>query len=129
MQQIEWINRTFHFNFPANIFPVIICRLAGAYPRITHIVDDLPEEMLVLNTNDKWSIKEQIGHLIDLEKLHSARIKDFRNKLPVLQAADMSNKTTVQPNHNARHINDLLHEFKFREMNLFPSSFCLATTN
>ncbi|MBC8172380.1 MAG: DinB family protein [Chitinophagales bacterium] len=111
MEQILWTSRTFNFDFPAGMFPVIIARLRGAYPRIKDIVEGVPHEKLTQQINGKWSMQENLGHLIDLEELHHARIIDFRNHTAVLRAADMKNKRTEEENYNNKQIADLLHAF------------------
>jgi len=61
--------------------------------------------------NDKWSIKEHIGHLYDLEALHEGRLDDFRTRKEILRAADMSNALTNESHHNDRSTDALLQMF------------------
>ena len=112
MTQSEWTSRTFNFDFPEGMFPIIISRLKGAYPRILDLTQNISDQTLSQQINNKWSIKQQIGHLTDLEELHSARIIDFKNNATILRAWDGTNKKTFEANHNQKNINKLLEEFK-----------------
>ncbi|MBC8047463.1 MAG: DinB family protein [Fimbriimonadaceae bacterium] len=110
MEQVNWTSRSFNFDFPAGMFPVIIARLQGVYAIIKFITRNISQQKLIQQINNKWSIQQHIGHLIDLEELHSARIIDFRNNATVLSAWDGLNIKTEQANHNAKNIDDILNE-------------------
>lgn len=116
MEQTILTARTFNFDFSVTMFPIIISRLHGAYPRIKHIIDNCANEKLTAQYYGKWSIQQEIGHLIDLEELHHGRIFDFQNNAPELRAWDGNNKKTFDADHNSKTIVDLLNEFnKLRE--------------
>jgi uncharacterized damage-inducible protein DinB len=85
--------------------------LSGITIRLKDLTSNLSEETLNLQLNERWSIKEHIGHLIDLEDLHIGRITDFVNRKQTLRAADMSNKQTYAANHNEKPISKLINEF------------------
>ena len=112
MTQSEWTSRTFNFDFPEGLFPVIISRLKGVYPRIVDLTQNCSDKILSLQINNKWSVKQQIGHLTDLEELHMARINDFKNNANILSAWDGTNKKTFEADHNNKNIKILLEEFK-----------------
>jgi hypothetical protein len=65
-----------------------------------------------MRVKGNWSIKENIGHLNDLEELHSGRIDDFIEGKEKLRSADMTNKRTYQASHNKKSIKTILSEFK-----------------
>lgn len=111
MKQIEWFDRKFDFTFEQNIFPSIIERLEGTSIRLNHKISLMPQEHLTLKLKDKWSIQENIGHLIDLEPLWQTRLKDILNKAEYMSAADLENKKTHAANHNEKEIGNLLNEF------------------
>ena len=91
--------------------PDILERLRGTSVRIENMIHSLSEEQLTYRPDSKWSIKEHIGHLGDLEELHAGRIKDFQERAPVLRAADMSNAKTVAADHNQAGLEKLLTDF------------------
>lgn len=71
--------------------------------------------------DNKWSIKEHIGHLVDLEDLHEGRIEDFMTRKRILRAADMKNVKTEKANHNTRNLQEIIQEF-MNKRNLFISN-------
>ena len=112
MHLIKWTERSFFFGYTVSHFPLFIEKLKCVAPRIEEIVNGVTDEILSERNNDHWSIKEHIGHLIDLEELGEGRIIDFRQGLEVLRAADMENKKTYAANHNARPAPELIAEFR-----------------
>ena len=111
IRQTPWIERKFEFNFPVGIFPVIIERLKGTSPRIAAIIKNKHEHELTEKTAGSWSVKEQIGHLYDLEELWYGRIEDFLVGKETLRAADMTNAKTADANHNGKKIDELMIQF------------------
>jgi len=112
MQHVKWFDKKFNFNLDQNEFNTVLSKLNETPGRISELVENVPEETLIKKTDDKWSIKENIGHLIDLEELHSGRIDDFINNRDTLRSADLNNTKTHQTGHNKRDVNDLIAEFK-----------------
>lgn len=111
-QQTKWFDRKFDFSVEQNIFPSIIERLQGTPARLEQKLQGVPEDVLTTNANGAWSIKENVGHLIDLEPLWMGRLQDILNKETFLRTADLSNTKTHQANHNANDIHDLLKTFR-----------------
>lgn len=105
-----WLERKFNFDFPVTHFPFIALRLQGCLPRIEDLIKGLSEKQTEEQING-WSVKEHIGHLIDLEELHKGRIDDFLSGTAVLRAADMSNLKTIEANHNNTSLKKLLEAF------------------
>lgn len=71
----------------------------------------LKEEILNLKPDGKWSIKEHIGHLSDLEELHEGRIDDFINRTEMLRAWETTNAKTENANHNSKSLESLIDDF------------------
>ncbi|MFI5203412.1 MAG: DinB family protein [Flavobacteriales bacterium] len=111
MERTKWTERKFTFDFPEGWLSNILERLRGTAPRMREMAALLNDDEAAWKPGGKWSIKENIGHLGDLEELHEGRIDDFLAKKPVLRAADMSNKKTVAANHNSKTIKQLIDEF------------------
>lgn len=112
MERTNWVNRKFNLDLPSGWLLNVLTRLDGVSVRLEKITSNLSNQQLSSQLNDKWSIKEHIGHLIDLEELHIGRIQDFIDRKEILRAADMSNKKTYAANHNERPIHDLMDKFK-----------------
>lgn len=107
-QTILWFDRKFSFDHLKGTFPSIYERLDGLMLRLDHKLSNIPEEQLSVKIDGKWSIKEHVGHLLDLEDLWIARMKDFSNKAIELSPADLENSKTHEANHNERTLIDLL---------------------
>src|SRR5687768_12140372 len=118
MTRTKWIDRKFTFDFPEGWLFNIIERLRGTTARLYWISASLTEEQLIYQPDGKWSIKEHIGHLSDLEELHEGRIDDFLERKEILRAADMSNAKTESSNHNDKSLEELLSDFT-RKRNQF----------
>lgn len=112
MQQIKWFERKFYFSFHQNIFPSIIERLDGTFIRLKTKIEQIPSKLLEVKPDEKWSIKENIGHLIDLEPLWQGRLDDIMENKEYLRSADLENKKTDFAQHNKTDINDLLLQFQ-----------------
>ncbi len=71
-----WIERTFQFNFPIGLFPVIFSRLEGTIFRLQKLTENADENNCSASING-WSVKQHIGHLTDLEELWWKRLMEF----------------------------------------------------
>ena len=114
MKRTKWIDRTFNLEIPPGWLLNILTRLGGVPVRLKELTKNLSDNQLSYQSEEKWSIKEHIGHLIDLEDLHTGRVVDFMNRKEVLRAADMSNKQTHTANHNNKTISDLIEAFELK---------------
>jgi len=112
IDQIAWIERKFNFDFPVGVFPCIVERLRGTPMRVEKLVSDLPDTILELKPDGKWSIKERIGHIADVEELWETRLNQFIRGEEILVPADMSNKKTNDRDHNNKTIDEILSRLK-----------------
>ncbi|MCB0795879.1 MAG: DinB family protein [Flavobacteriales bacterium] len=111
MQRTRWTERRFHLDLPPGWMPNVLERLRGTHPRLLVLATGLNEERATEQANGAWSIKQHIGHLSDLEALHTGRIDDFLAGAEVLRAADMQNRATEQADHSARSLAELIDRF------------------
>lgn len=112
MKRTEWFNRKFPPIEDNGILPSIIERLAGTPPRLEEMIADISPGILTFSYDGKWTIKQEIGHLADLEPLWLSRVEDLENGSPVLTAADLTNRKTHEANHNEVGIGVLLGAFR-----------------
>lgn len=112
MNQTKWFDRSFNFDNEQNIFPSILERLSGTPIRLEEKVLEIPEHILHSSLKNSWTIKENIGHLIDLESLWQDRFNDIKNAQVELRPTDLQNTKTDLANHNATSILQLLFEFR-----------------
>ena len=107
-QEKNWFDRKFQFDHLNGTFPSIYERLNGLTVRLEYKLESIPTEHLHVKLENKWSIKEHIGHLIDLEELWSARVKDFIDGAETLAAADLKNTKTHKADHNNVNLAELI---------------------
>src|ERR1700741_1701469 len=112
MKNTKWFDRKFDFSSQQNIFPSIIERLRGTPARLEEKCRAIPAKYLELKPDNTWSIKENIGHLADLEPLWQGRLEDFLNNETELRPTDLANKKTDEADHNAKSLEQLLDHFR-----------------
>ena len=111
MKQIRWFDRKFDFSFKQNIFPSVIERLKGTPIRMKEKISKISKTNLTVKFEGKWSILENVGHLIDLEPIWLGRLEDILRNKKELRSADLENKKTDLANHNSRNVEEILQEF------------------
>ncbi len=108
----KWFNKKFKFELNNEHFGSILMKLKETPDKIDKLVLSLPEEIRTKRIDGKWSIQENVGHLIDLEEIHDGRIDDFLQKKEILRTADQNNRKTDEANHNSKNINELTNQLK-----------------
>ena len=117
-QPAKWFERKFEFTFPEELFPNLCMRLRGTPTRLEELVRGIPHETLIRKPDEKWSIQEHAGHLLNLEDLWNARVEDFVTGSKQLTAADLSNRKTDEANYNASDGQQILKQFRTKRMQL-----------
>ena len=56
--------------------------------------------MLATRPNGKWSAKDHLGHLVDLQPLDEQRLHELLARTPALSTADICNRATEPENHH-----------------------------
>jgi uncharacterized damage-inducible protein DinB len=112
MKSTKWFDRKFDFTSRQNIFPSIIERLKGTPARLEEKCRAISSAYLELKPQGTWSIKENIGHLADLEPLWQGRLEDILNGEKELRPADLTNRKTTEALHNAKSLEQLLSTFR-----------------
>ena len=112
MPRTPWFERKFDFTFHVDLFPEIIERLRGTPARIEERIKGISPAVLTRRADEKWSIQENIGHLLDLDELFSARFGDFERNAETLRPADLLNRKTHEAHHNAQPLEKILSEFR-----------------
>ena len=110
MKKTPWFERHFPAIDDNGRFPTILERLEGTSARLArkmkHLKGDLPHSQA-----GQWSIKKEIGHLIDLEPLWLIRAKQILRGERNLVAADLTNRQTHQADHDAQSVATLIKQF------------------
>lgn len=127
----KWVDHKFNLGIDVGWTQNILIRLQDAPIRIQYHNKELSDEQLSLRLNSKWSIKEHIGHLIDLEELHTNRLHEFATHKENLSPADMTNLKTNEANHNEQSIVVLLDKFRAERAKLIKifKSLSIETQN
>lgn len=112
MKQIAWMERKFYFVETQNVFPGLMVRLEGTPARLEEKVRGIDDKILHLRMNDSWSVKENIGHLIEVETLWQGRLQDVLNGEKEMRAADLTNRKTFEGNYNDKEIESILETFR-----------------
>jgi hypothetical protein len=74
MEKLQWFERVFLFGLPPGMLPFYIERLEGTLTRIERKVSGISEDNLSKRLDGKWSIKENIGHLAEVDEVALQRI-------------------------------------------------------
>jgi len=112
MHRQKWFDKKFQFELSQDDYELILSKLNGNPQKISKFVSSLPVAVLTKKIDNGWSIQENVGHLIDLEELHSGRIDDFIAGKENLRPADLNNRKTDIANHNKKNIGELLKKLK-----------------
>lgn len=138
----HWFERRFD-PFPLQLLPNLLTRLRGTPARLEDQLRAHPEARLTRRPGDRWSAQEHLGHLLDLEPLWLARVRDFvydyeasatqpagnpaaggpqaddAQVTPLqLTPADLQNRKTHEAQHNRRVLQELLAGFRAARANL-----------
>lgn len=92
MQKLQWFDRKFSFGIPAGMLPFCLDRLEGTILRIENRVKGVSEEMLSHKPDGKWSVKQNIGHLAEVDEVSLKRIDEMINGVPTLSPAVFETK-------------------------------------
>jgi uncharacterized damage-inducible protein DinB len=108
-----WFERRFSFEPLSDAdLPFLLERLRGAPARVEDKTRALTIERLTRRRGDSWSIQEHVGHLIELDALHDARLDDYRDGKDSLRPADLQNRRTHEGRYNERPLAELQQAFR-----------------
>ena len=87
MKAKAWFDREFKFGQPPSMLPFYLERLSFTAMRIQHKVHQVSEAKLSLQQDGKWSIKQNIGHLGEVDEIANKRIHEMLEGIPTLSPA------------------------------------------
>jgi uncharacterized damage-inducible protein DinB len=120
--QTPWFQRSFHFDFPVGIFPIIFSRLEGTIFRLSTLLQTADDDRCSYHP-DGWSVKEHLGHLYDLEDLWWKRLNDFQQNKTVLTTTDLTNQKTNEAGHNEKTLEQLMLQFTIERQKLLETIY------
>ena len=77
MNTLPWFERNLTFGFAAEMLPFFIERLHGTTVRIPAKIKDIDDAVLSEKLDGKWSIKQHIGHLAEVDEIANKRIDEM----------------------------------------------------
>jgi hypothetical protein len=87
MQEIPWFERELVFGKPAEMLPYFLERLEGTIVRIETKVKSIDNKILSEKYNGKWSIKQNIGHLAEVDQIANKRIDEMISGVAIMSPA------------------------------------------
>ena len=87
MKTLAWFDRKLTFGFPKEMLPFFIERLSGTVIRLQQKVKGIDEVILSEKPDNKWSVKQNIGHLAEVDEIANQRIDQILSGVPALAPA------------------------------------------
>jgi hypothetical protein len=87
MKKLEWFQRSFTFGIPPGMLPFLIDRLEGTIVRLGHKIADQADSTLSQKFDGKWSIKQNIGHLAEVDAIALLRIDEMIKGITPMSSA------------------------------------------
>jgi uncharacterized damage-inducible protein DinB len=107
-----WFDRVFELGLAADTLPDILERLRGTPARLEERLRGIPNAAMTPQVEGRWSIQENVGHLLDLEPLWAGRVEDLASGAPRLRPADLLNRATDEARHNESPLKEILNAFR-----------------
>jgi len=112
MKKLDWFERQFSFGLSPGMLPFYLERLEGTIARIEKKVSGIPNEILTRKLDGKWSIKENIAHLAEVDEIALKRIDEMKQGISPMSPAVM------QPgkDYNLQSVNDVVDFFRINRI-------------
>ena len=87
MKTLAWFDRKLVFGSPPEMLPFHLERLEGTLVRLEHKVKVISDQILSEKFNDKWSVKQNIGHLAEVDEIANRRMDEMISGVAMLSPA------------------------------------------
>lgn len=77
MNNLPWFERNLKFGYPKEMLPYFLERLEGSIVRIQAKVNGIHNKILSEKLEGKWSIKQNIGHLAEVDEIANKRLDEM----------------------------------------------------
>jgi hypothetical protein len=115
MKKTEWFERNFNFSAPPGMLPFFLERLEGTIVRLEKKVSGVADPVLSEKLDGKWSVKQNIGHLVDVDEISWKRLDEIRQGVSPMSPAVFE----PRQDYNSQNIHDILKYFRAnREQNI-----------
>ncbi|HEX8926202.1 MAG TPA: DinB family protein [Terriglobales bacterium] len=108
-----WTERKFNFDVAVAHYPNVLARYRGTPARLQDAVQGLRREQLTARIDGKWSIQENVGHLLDEEALFTTRLKEYLAGARTLTPAPYLH---LESAHNNQSIEEILAAFRMARL-------------
>ncbi len=112
ISRTPWLERRFDADAPLEMFPNLLERLRGTPARVEDRLRDLQRDEITRRIADRWSILENVGHLLQVEELWAARLDDFEARRPELTAARFESGRVGEARFNERPAGEVCAAFR-----------------
>ncbi|QNR84365.1 DinB family protein [Pedobacter riviphilus] len=104
---VKWFDRKFDTNIDIVQFEDVLSRMEHFPAVLNQLLETYPKKITTIKTGAKWSVNENVGHLILLEDLWRRRFQDIKDGKPDMSPADLNNTATDQASFNEQVLNEL----------------------
>ncbi len=87
MSRLAWFERKFTFGIDPRLLPFLVERLRGTIARVESKVRDVPDAALSTRHEGKWSVKEIIAHLAEVDEIAFKRIEEIKRGVSPMSPA------------------------------------------
>ena len=87
MDNLPWFERNLKFGYPKEMLPYFLERLEGSIVRIQTKVKGVDDKILSAKLNNKWSIKQNIGHLAEVDEIANKRLDEMARGISPMSPA------------------------------------------
>jgi len=84
---LPWFERNLKFGYSSEMLPFFLERLRGTIIRLEEKIRGIDEKILSRKLEGKWSIKENIGHLAEVDEVSNKRLTEMTSGVAVLSPA------------------------------------------
>jgi len=109
---LPWFERNLKFGDGPEMLPFFLERLGGTLIGLDQKVKGIDNKILSERINGKWSVKENIGHLAEIDEIANKRIDELTAGVAVLSPAVFEPR-----NYNSWPIEKVLDFFKRNRLN------------
>jgi hypothetical protein len=84
---LPWFERNLKFGHEPRMLPFFLERLEGTIIRLEYKVKNIDDSILSKKFNGKWSVKENIGHLAEVDEIANKRVDEMIRGIGVMSPA------------------------------------------
>lgn len=111
-KKIQWFERQFTFGVPIGMLPFYLERLEGTITRLEGKVQGIGEDILSNKLDGKWSVKQNIGHLAEVDEIALKRIDEMISGISPMSPAVFE----PRGDYNAQPVHEVLSYFRINRL-------------